>query len=114
MKTFICIVIFEYALFLHGSHSIEPSLSGSNKLIVKEILINFQTQYLCNENTFVSYVVSEKHETLFQKDLLDAVLNDQSLTLPTTNYVLTKLSSGTRRRKKPSNIILIENSEALE
>lgn len=113
MKSLIYIVILDFALFLHGSVSMEQSLSESSTIIVEKIFINFLTEYIFNENTFISFVISQKQETPFQRDLLDAVFSDPALTA-TTNYVLTKLSDGMHHRKKTFNVILIRNSDALE
>lgn len=115
MKSLIYIVFIGYALLLHGSIAIEQSMHANENstIFVKKILINFLTEYLFNQNTFVSFVVSQDQETPFQRDLLDALFSDPAL-VATTKYVLTKLSNGLGHRKKISYVILIKSSEALE
>lgn len=112
MKSLKLILIFQYALCLHGGVFNEQSLI-ENSQIVKKILVNFLVEHIFEDKIFISFVITNKPETPFQRDLLDAVITESSFTA-TTYYVLHKLNDGARHRKKTFNVILVESSETLE
>lgn len=112
MKSFMFMLVLQYALCLRNSVSNEQSLTESSQ-IVRKILINFLAEHIFNDRTFISFVVTKNRNTPFQRDLIDAVINESAFSA-TTYYVLHKLSDGARHRKNTFNVILVEDSEALE
>lgn len=116
MKSLTIALLFQCAHFLHGGVTTgvlnEQSLT-ENSQIVEKILVNFLVEHIFNDKIFISFVITKKQETPFQRDLIDAVITESAFTA-TTYYILNKLNDGSRHRKRTFNVILIEDSETLE
>lgn len=95
-----------------GSFLTEKSC-GERCSIATKILLNFITEYATNETRFLSFIVSKDAKTSFQKEMLDNLYHDPTLSNYSHN-TLYVLNNNSRRRQYPFSIIFVQDSESLK
>lgn len=102
-----------YISFALDSFQFEKSC-GEKCLIPEKILLNFVMEYVADDTSFLSFIVSKEATTPFQEELLDNLYMDAIPSRYSYNTMHVLNSTNNRRRHHPFNIIFVKDSETLE
>lgn len=100
----LCSLSSGYISSTFGSFLTEKSC-GERCSIATKVLLNFITEYATNETKFLSFIVSKDVKTPFQKEILDHLYHDPTLSNYPYHALYSLNNNDTQHRQQSFNII---------